>query len=95
MAVAADGAGTSERAPEGARLACEAVVRQAETWASRTPDLAAFAREDCLPWLGKARKRIARAARAESIDPFATSPAPSSSPSWARRGPSSSRSATV
>jgi hypothetical protein len=65
VAVAADGAGTSERAPEGARLACEAVVRQAETWASRTPDLATFAREDCLPWLGKARKRIARAARAE------------------------------
>ena len=65
VAVAADGAGTSERAPEGARLACEAVVRQAETWASRAPDLATFAREDCLPWLGKARKRIARAARAE------------------------------
>ena len=65
MAVAADGAGTSERAPEGARLACEAVLQQAELWASRAPDLSTFGREDFLPWLRKARKRIARAARAQ------------------------------
>jgi hypothetical protein len=30
VAVAADGAGASERAPEGARLACEAILEQAE-----------------------------------------------------------------
>ena len=35
MAVAADGAGTSERAPEGARLACEAVLQRARRWAAR------------------------------------------------------------
>ena len=33
VAVAADGAGTSARAPEGARLACEAIQEQAELWA--------------------------------------------------------------
>ena len=37
VAVAADGAGTSARAPEGARLACEAVLEQAERWAKRAP----------------------------------------------------------
>jgi hypothetical protein len=65
VAVAADGAGTSERAPEGARLACEAVLEQAELWASGGPDLASFGREDFLPWLDHARGRIAEAARAQ------------------------------
>jgi hypothetical protein len=65
VAVAADGAGTSERAPEGARLACEAVLEQAERWASGAADLSTFDREDFFPWLDSARRRIARAARAE------------------------------
>jgi hypothetical protein len=65
VAVAADGAGTSERAPEGARIACRAVVQQAERWASSAPDLSGFGREDFLPWLRKARSRIARAARGQ------------------------------
>jgi hypothetical protein len=66
VAVAADGAGTSERAPEGARLACEVVLQQAERWASRAPDLSTFGREDFLPWLLRIRKRIARAAHAQA-----------------------------
>jgi hypothetical protein len=40
VAVAADGAGTSERAPEGARLACEAILEQAELWALRATERA-------------------------------------------------------
>ena len=65
VAVAADGAGTSERAPEGARLACEAVLEQARRWASGAADLTTFGREAFLPWLHKARKKIARAARVQ------------------------------
>jgi hypothetical protein len=34
VAVVADGAGTSERAPEGARLTCEAILERAEVWAA-------------------------------------------------------------
>ena len=34
VAVAADGAGASERAAEGARLACEAILAQAESWSN-------------------------------------------------------------
>ena len=34
VAVAADGAGTSERASEGARLACDAIQEQAGLWAN-------------------------------------------------------------
>jgi hypothetical protein len=66
VAVAADGAGTSERAVEGARLTCEVVLRQAALWASRHPDLSTFGREQFLPWLTKVRRRIARAARAQA-----------------------------
>jgi hypothetical protein len=65
VAVAADGAGTAERASEGARLACETVLHQAEVWASRAPRLSNFGRPDFLPWLHRARKKIARAARAQ------------------------------
>lgn len=65
VAVAADGAGTSERAPEGAQLACEAVLRRARRWAAGGADLSTFGREAFLPWLGAARARIAAAARAE------------------------------
>ena len=65
MAVAADGAGTSERAPEGARLACEAVVDRATRWADGKADLSALDREAFVPWLGEVQVRIAAAARAE------------------------------
>ena len=34
VAVAADGAGTSVRAPEGARLACDSILAQAAAWAN-------------------------------------------------------------
>jgi Protein phosphatase 2C len=33
VAVVADGAGASERAPEGARLTCQAILERAEAWA--------------------------------------------------------------
>jgi hypothetical protein len=66
VAVAADGAGTSERAPEGARLACEAVLERARRWAGGRADLSTFGREAFLPWLDDTRARIAAAARAEA-----------------------------
>jgi hypothetical protein len=78
VAVAADGAGNSERAPEGARLACEAVLDQAAAWTkaprkragrSRDRDLSQFARRDAKRWVAAVRSRIAKAARAEAIDP--------------------------
>jgi hypothetical protein len=67
VAVAADGAGRSEHAAEGARLAVEAVVAQAERWARgprpRAPRaLVDFARRDAQRWVEAARQRIARAA---------------------------------
>jgi hypothetical protein len=67
-AVAADGAGTSERAPEGARLACEVVVERARRWGEGRAALSDFGREGFLPWLDAARARIAAAARAEDRD---------------------------
>jgi len=66
VAVAADGAGTSERAPEGARLACEAVLARARRWAAGKADLSTFGREAFLPWLDEVRARIGAAARAEA-----------------------------
>jgi hypothetical protein len=68
VAVAADGAGASERAPEGARLACEAVLARARRWAAGKADLASFDREAFLSWLDHARARIAAAARAQERD---------------------------
>ena len=65
VAVAADGAGTSDRAPEGARLACEAVVERATRWAAGKADLSAFDREAFVPWLDEVQLRIAAAARTE------------------------------
>jgi hypothetical protein len=76
VAVAADGAGSSERAPEGARLACSAILDQAERWTKRRSGggskrtargLSAFGREDVLGWTDAARQRIAAAARAEGV----------------------------
>ena len=65
VAVAADGAGTSERAAEGARLACEAVMDRARHWADGRADLAALDREAFVPWLDEIQVRVAAAARAE------------------------------
>jgi hypothetical protein len=65
VAVAADGAGSSERAPEGARVACDAILHRARRWAAGRADLSTFGREAFLPWLDDARARIAAAARAE------------------------------
>jgi hypothetical protein len=65
VAVAADGAGASERAPEGARLACQAVLHRAGRWAEGKGDLAALGREAFVPWLDEVQVRIAAAARAE------------------------------
>ena len=65
VAVAADGAGTSERAAEGARLACRAVLHHAARWAAGRGDLAALGREAFVPWLDGVQVRIAAAARAE------------------------------
>ena len=68
VAVAADGAGTSERAPEGARLACEAVLHRATLWARGNGEVAAMGREAFLPWLDEIQLRVAAAARAEGRD---------------------------
>jgi hypothetical protein len=77
VAVAADGAGTFEHAPEGARLACEAILEQAELRASGASegdepsdrsDLSRVGREDVLRWVDAARRRIAEAADSERLD---------------------------
>jgi len=82
VAVAADGAGASPRAKDGARLACAAIVEQARTWAagrkprkrspggkpSRPRDLRAFEREDVARFVDGARARVVAAARRESQD---------------------------
>jgi Protein phosphatase 2C len=81
VAVAADGAGASPRAKDGARLACAAIVEQARTWAAgkkprkRSPgekprprDLRAFEREDVARFVDGARARVVAAARRESQD---------------------------
>jgi hypothetical protein len=68
VAVAADGAGTSDRAPEGARLACEAILDQAEQRISVGARLSTFGRGDVLEWLGAARRRIAEAALSQALE---------------------------
>jgi len=68
VAAVADGAGSADRAGEGARLACAAVVSQAEVWArrgSRRRAVASFARADALAWVDAARRRIDETARSE------------------------------
>jgi hypothetical protein len=82
VAVAADGAGTSPRAREGARLACDAIVSEARKWAVERPrrsgrsgrrkgsagprDLRSFAREDVVHFVEQARARLVAAARREA-----------------------------
>jgi hypothetical protein len=82
VAVAADGAGASPRAKDGARLACDAIVAQARQWAaaarpgkrpkrgerSGARDLRAFQREDVARFVAAARERVVAAARRESQD---------------------------
>jgi hypothetical protein len=82
VAVAADGAGTSPRAREGARLACDAIVSEARKWAARPKrsrrsggrrktaahDLRSFAREDVVHFVEQARARVVAAARREAQD---------------------------
>jgi hypothetical protein len=82
VAVAADGAGTSARAAEGARIACDAIVAAAEGWArgprkrgrgsraarGEARELSAFTREDMVRFVELARGRILAAARRESLD---------------------------
>jgi hypothetical protein len=69
VAVAADGAGSSARAPEGARLACDAILAAARAWARGPGKLASFTREDLTRFVELARGRILAAARRESLDP--------------------------
>jgi hypothetical protein len=78
VAVAADGAGASERAPDGARLTCEAVVKKAEAWGSGANGrgyrpLSGFRRRDALRFVEGARRRIAAVAGAHGVsaDEFA------------------------
>jgi len=70
VAVVADGAGGSERAAEGAGLACAAVLDQAREWAAAAPPrpLTGFGREDALGWVGAARRRIAEAAQPAGLE---------------------------
>jgi len=76
VVVVADGAGTSERAGEGARLACEAILQQAELWGGEaragrrgnSRHLSAFGREDVLLWIEAARRRIEAAAASQGLD---------------------------
>jgi hypothetical protein len=65
VAVAADGAGTSERAAEGARLACAAILERARHWAAGRAELSSLDREAFVPWLDAVQLRVAAAARAE------------------------------
>jgi len=59
VAVAADGAGTSPRAADGARLACLAIVEEAEREGTAVPG---FARGDAVRWVESVRRRIAEGA---------------------------------
>jgi hypothetical protein len=81
LAVAADGAGSSSRALQGARLACEAIVEQARRWHARPRatkhgrkrgggrhDLRSFAREDVARFVDAARARLVAAARRGAHD---------------------------
>jgi hypothetical protein len=72
IAVVADGAGTSEHAPKGSRLACEAILERAEAWGRgakgrNSHGLSTFTRKDVLDWVETARRRIARTAESRSL----------------------------
>lgn len=65
VAVAADGAGASARAAEGARLACVSIVDEARRWEGGPEG---FGRADAERWVAAARERIAERAAAERQD---------------------------
>jgi Protein phosphatase 2C len=69
VAVAADGAGTSRRATEGARLACDAILEQAALRAreKKPRDLKGLGRGDVLPWLDAVRRRIDGVASSQGL----------------------------
>jgi hypothetical protein len=67
VAVVADGAGSSARAAEGARMACAAVLELA-TAGKGEPDLGGFRRDEGLRWLQVVRERLQAAATAEQVD---------------------------
>lgn len=67
VAVAADGAGRAARASEGSRLACEAILDEAERLAP-TGGLASFTRAEALRWIAAARDRIAAVASPQALD---------------------------
>jgi hypothetical protein len=67
VAVVADGAGLATRASEGSRLACDAILAEAERFAE-SGELAAFTRARAQQWLDAARRRLADAASAQSLD---------------------------
>jgi hypothetical protein len=69
VAVAADGAGTSGRASDGARLACEAILHQADLWgADAKTTLRSFGRKEVLAWVEAARQRISEVAVSQGLD---------------------------
>jgi hypothetical protein len=65
VAVVADGAGRSPRAADGARLACEAVLEEAEGLGG---GVEGFTRADAARWIEAAQVRIATAAASERQD---------------------------
>jgi len=65
VAAVSDGAGSAERAGEGARLACAAVMGQAEAWARRhrrRRAVSSFSQRDAVAWTQTAREKIEEAA---------------------------------
>ncbi|HUL75893.1 MAG TPA: PP2C family serine/threonine-protein phosphatase [Vicinamibacteria bacterium] len=71
VAVASDGAGSAERGADGARLACETILEQADSRAgagSPSLGLPAFGRQDVVLWVEGVRRRIAEAARSQSLE---------------------------
>ena len=68
VAVAADGAGSSARAPEGARLACDEILRMARDWVSVEPDLSAFGQVHVGAWVDTASLRIRGQAFEEGLE---------------------------
>ncbi len=67
VAVAADGAGTAERAAQGARLACTTVLELAAGRAG-DPGLAGFDHGEGVRWVEAVRGRLDEAAAGEHVD---------------------------
>ena len=67
VAIAADGAGTAERAAQGARLACTTVLELAEERAGG-PGLAGFDHDEGVRWVEVVRGRLDEAAASAQVD---------------------------